>query len=283
LLAPKDPLLTLERVWSGLDLVVSWRSPMQKPYLALLERFLGRVAQRDYILMASEGIIAIPHEDGRSGGLLATPIHFYEFIPEEQAHREAPDVLCAHELEVGQTYVVLLSTTAGLYRYNIGDVLRVSGKKGRTPIVEFLYRVGATSSLTGEKLTEEQVVCAVTALAAKIDLTIEGFTLVPAKQGFPRYVLLAELGDRPEQSKLELLPKAIDAELERHNIEYAAKRRSLRLEAPEVWLLARGSYESMRRRRVAEGANDAQIKPVGLAREAHFVDQFEVLEQIHAN
>jgi hypothetical protein len=280
--AAGSPALVAHRVWPALELVVSWRSPMQQPYLALLAPHLGAVAERDYILMASEGIIAIPHEDHRSGGLLATPIHFYEFIPEEQAESARPDVLLAHQLEVGKNYVVLLSTSAGLYRYNILDVVHVRGIEGRTPIVEFLYRTGATSSITGEKLTEDQVVAAVGALAARHRLALEGFTLAPAREGFPRYVLLAELGVPPERETLAALPGALDAALQERNIEYGAKRTSLRLEAAEVWLLASGSYQSLRQRRIAGGANDAQIKPVGLTRDAHFADQFEVVERLRA-
>jgi hypothetical protein len=276
------PGLAAHRVWPGLKLVVSWRSPMQQPYLKLLAPHLGAVPQRDYILMASEGIIAIPHEDHRSGGLLATPIHFYEFIPEEQADRADPDVLLAHQLEVGRSYVVLLSTSAGLYRYNISDVVRVSGMSGRTPIVEFLHRTGATSSITGEKLTEDQVVAAVTALAARHRLALEGFTLVPALEGFPRYVLLAELDAVPDGETLRGLPRALDAELQQRNIEYGAKRTSLRLEAPELWVVARGGYEALRQRRIAGGANDAQIKPVGLTRDARFAEQFQVVERLRA-
>jgi hypothetical protein len=281
-----DPVLAAHRVWPGLRLVVSWRSPMQRPYLELLEPHLGPVAQRDYILMASEGVIAIPFEDRRSGGLLATPIHFYEFIPEDQAERPDPDVLLAGDLEVGKTYVVVLSTTAGLYRYNINDVVRVSGKKGRTPIVEFLYRTGATSSITGEKLTEEQVVSAVGALCNRLGLTLEGFTLAPAAQGFPRYVLLVEPGApglEADRSAFRAAPAILDAELQARNIEYGAKRSSQRLGAPELWVLAPGSYEQHRQRRIAEGANDAQIKPVGLTRDAGFAARFEVLERFHAD
>jgi hypothetical protein len=209
-----DPPLAAHRVWPGLKLVVSWRSPMQQPYLKLLEPHLGAVAQRDYILMASEGIIAIPHQDRSSGGLLATPIHFYEFIPEEQADNANPDVRLAHQLEAGKNYVVLLSTSAGLYRYNISDVVRVRGHQGRTPIVEFLYRTGATSSITGEKLTEDQVVATVEALAQRLHLALEGFTLVPAQEGFPRYLLLAELARRPDADTLRALPRAIDLVVE---------------------------------------------------------------------
>jgi len=276
------PALPAYRVWPGLKLVVSWRSPMQRSYLKLLAPYLGGVPQRDYILMASEGIIAIPDEDHHSGGLLATPIHFYEFIPEEQAERPDPDVRLAPELEVGKNYVVLLSTSAGLYRYNISDVVHVRGRRGRTPIVEFLYRAGATSSITGEKLTEDQVVATVGALTARDRLALEGFTLVPAKEGFPRYLLLAELAALPAPETLRALPRALDAELQSRNIEYAAKRTSLRLEAPEVWLVARGGYEALRQRRIAAGANDAQIKPVGLTRDARFAEEFEIVERLRA-
>jgi GH3 auxin-responsive promoter len=275
--------LFAQNVWSGLRLVVSWRSPMQRPYLQLLEPHLGAVPQRDYILMASEGIIAIPHVDHRSGGLLATPIHFYEFVREHEADLPQPETLLAHELEVGKNYVVLLSTSAGLYRYNIGDVLHVSGIEGRTPIVEFLYRAGATSSITGEKLTEDQVVEAVTALSARLGLALEGFTLLPAKQGFPHYLLLAEFAARPGAETLSALPRALDAELEQRNIEYGAKRHSERLEAPEVWVIEPGGYAAIRERRIAEGANDAQIKPVRLTRNAEFADQFRVVERFHAH
>jgi hypothetical protein len=276
---PSHPALPAHRVWPGLKLVVSWRSPMQRPYLKLLEPHLGPVPQRDYILMASEGIIAIPCEDHESGGVLATPIHFYEFIPEEEAERSNPAVLLAHELEVGRNYVVVLSTSGGLYRYNISDVVRVRALRGRTPVIEFLYRTGATSSITGEKLTEEQVVAAVGALAARAALPLEGFTLLPAADGFPRYVLLAELSSLPDRDVLQALPRQLDAELQERNIEYGAKRRSQRLEAPELWLVERGGYETLRRKRIAEGSNDAQIKPVGLTRDAAFARQFRVTER----
>lgn len=278
---PGEIPLPAHRVWPNLDLVVSWRSPMQRPYLQLLAPHLGQVAQRDYILMASEGIIAIPDEDGTSGGVLATPIHYYEFIPEDQIERSDPQVLSAHELEVGRNYVVLLTTTGGLYRYNINDVVHVRGKRGNTPLVEFLYRAGATSSLTGEKLTEDQVVGAVDALAARRGLALEGYTLVPAPEGFPRYVLLAEIGGDVGHERLADIARALDAAIEERNIEYGAKRKSLRLEAPEVWRVAPGSYAALRQRRIAAGANDAQIKPIALSRDAAFAGQFEVIERFH--
>ena len=246
LLRSADPTLAAHEVWPMLSLVVSWRSPMQRPYLRLLQPHLASVPQRDYILMASEGVIAIPTEDHASGGVLATPFHFYEFIPEEDLASPSPRTLLASELEVGRSYVVLLSTSAGLYRYNIGDVVRVTGMRERTPVVEFLHRAGSTCSITGEKLTEEQVVEAMNAATPALGLAVEGFTLHPAPDGFPHYVLLLEPSGSPPPGTLHALLHAFERELAERNIEYSAKRKSERLGPPELWVAAKGAYEARR-------------------------------------
>jgi len=273
--------LIAQDVWSRLKLVVSWRSPMQQPYLRLLDEHIGRVPQRDYLLMASEAVMAIPASDRISGGVLATPFTFFEFIREEDVEKPSPELLLAHQLEADKNYVVVLSTTAGLYRYNIGDVVHVTGFQERTPIIEFLHRAGSTCSLTGEKLTEDQVVAAVSETAKVIGAELEGFTLLPAKDGFPRYVLLVE-SVHPAAGSFSGAPLELDRALARHNIEYGAKRSSQRLDPPEVWVVAPGSYQTQRAARVAAGANDAQIKPTMLTRKASFADQFQVIERFHA-
>ena len=134
---------------------------MVRPYIELLAPFLCDIPQRDYLCMASEGIMAIPFRDETSGGVLPVHTHFYEFIPEGLAEQDDPPTLLPHELEVSRPYTVVLTTSAGLYRYNIGDVVRVSELNGSAPVLEFLHRAGHTCSLTGEKLTESQVASAV--------------------------------------------------------------------------------------------------------------------------
>lgn len=282
LLRIADPALAAHEVWPMLRLVVSWRSPMQRPYLRLLEPHLASLPQRDYILMASEGVIAIPTEDHASGGVLATPFHFYEFIREEDLASPSPRALLASELDVGRSYIVLLSTSAGLYRYNIGDVVRVTGMRERTPVVEFLHRAGSTCSITGEKLTEEHVVEAMNAAAPALGLAVEGFTLHPAPDGFPHYVLLLEPSGSPPPGTLRALLHAFERELAERNIEYSAKRRSERLGPPELWVAARGSYDARRRHRMEAGANDAQLKPIHLTRDERFSVAFDVSERLTA-
>jgi hypothetical protein len=268
--------------WPSMRLVVSWRSPMLAPYLRLLEPHLEGVGARDYISMASEGVLAIPVEPSVSGGAIASGIHFHEFVPEEESEKSDPVALLPHELELGRKYVVILSTQAGLYRYNIGDVVRVAAFSGRTPVIEFLHRTGNTCSITGEKLTEEQVSGAVARLAERFGLKLTSFTATPAPEGFPRYVLLVELASAVERSVLEELRAGFDRELGVINLEYAAKRGSERLGAPDLWLVAPGGYEARRKRRVAEGTNDPQYKETHLSRDSRFFAQFVISERIDA-
>jgi len=272
-----------KEIWPELALGISWRSPMLKPYIDLLAPHFGSTPQRDYIMMASEGIMAIPMEDGRSGGPLGIGVHFYEFVPEDQIERPNPDVLLPHELEDGRTYVLILTNGSGLYRYNIGDVIRVNGRIGNTPCIEFLHRAGATCSLTGEKLTEGQVTDAIADTARALDLEIASFTLAPAKAGFPHYVAMVEFKRPPTEEALKRFPTELDEALDRRNVEYGSKRSSQRLAAPELWVLPTGSYDAHRRRRLASGTSDSQIKPTHLTRDSNFGDQFEVTARFHAD
>jgi len=275
--------ISATHVWPNLELAICWRSPMVRPYLELLERFLGTLPQRDYITMASEGIVAIPFEDGCSGGGIATDIHFYEFIPEESADRDDPPTVLAHQLEAGKRYVVVLSTSGGLYRYNIGDVVQVRDFLGSTPIVEFLYRNGHTCSLTGEKLTEDQVVPAVSEAASRLGLRLSAFTMCPVPKPFPHYALLAELDVPSDHNLLKNFLVEMVRDLGCRNGEYKSKRSSRRLGAPEFWVLQPGSYAGLRQKMVAAGVSDAQVKMTCLTRDPNWHQQFEILEQIDAN
>lgn len=277
------PGLLAHRIWPALALAICWRSPMLAPYIELLAPHFQGVAQRDYILMASEGVMAVPIEDDKSGGALVLGSNLYEFVPEDEIDRPDPTVLSPHELEVGRNYVVILSNASGLYRYNIGDVVRVVRMQARTPVIEFLHRAGSTCSLTGEKLTEDQVTAAVSDVAEQLGLAVESFTLAPGKRGFPHYVAMVELQREADRSVLAEFPRRLDEALEQHNMEYGSKRSSQRLAAPELWLVRPGGYEARRRQRLAGGTSDSQLKPTHLTRDANFVDQFEIVERFHAD
>jgi GH3 auxin-responsive promoter len=269
--------------WPQLRVLACWRSPMLRPYLDRLEAHCQDVDQIDFVSTASEGILAIPLGDVPRGGVLAVDTHFYEFVPEEQWEHDQPETLLAHELEPGRDYAIVLSTTAGLYRYEIGDVVRVLGYRGRAPVIEFRHRMGATSSLTGEKLTEDQVAQSVLSAAEAGDLRLASFLVFPAKQPFPHYVLMVEFAAAPPCDAVRSFARRFDSELGERNVEYSSKRSSARLAHPEVWLARAGEFEAWRRRRVASGANDDQLKTRYLTRATDVAADFEIEERVHAD
>lgn len=275
--------LLAHRLWPDLSLAICWRSPMLKPYIDLLDPHFGdRVAGRDYMMMASEGIMGVPLRDGGSGGVCGVGLHFYEFVPEDEIDKPDPTVLLPHQVEVGKTYVLILTNGSGLYRYNIGDVIRVTGFERKAPIIEFLHRAGRTCSLTGEKLTETQVTAAIEDTGRELGLDVEGFTVAPAPEGFPRYVAYLELRNAASPDALGAFPAAFDAALDRHNIEYGSKRGSQRLAAPELWVVEAGTYAKLRQQRTAAGASDSQIKPMHLTRDASFAERVSVTSRHQA-
>ncbi len=112
---------------------------------------------RDVGLIASEGRMTIPMADATPSGVLDITTHYFEFIPEEEIDSPQPTVLAAHELKEGRTYFILPTTSYGLYRYNIYDVVRCTGFYNQTPLVEFLSKGAHFANITGEKLSEYQV------------------------------------------------------------------------------------------------------------------------------
>ena len=94
-----------------------------------------------------------------------------------------------------------LTTAGGLYRYNIHDLVRCVGFHGKAPVVEFLNKGAHFSSLTGEKLSEHQVVAAVEAAQAGLGLRLRSFLLLPIWGDPPSYGLLVEDRDLPETER----------------------------------------------------------------------------------
>ena len=186
-----------------------------------------------------------------------------------------PHVLLADELTVGQNYFILFTTSGGLYRYNINDVVKVTGFYNATPLLEFQYKGGNVSSFTGEKITELQVTTAVKKAAVKNSVALRFFTVIPTFRPEPHYQVWVEaeaadktLGANAEAEfaagfdtvALKELAAAIDDALAIENSEYKVKRQSLRLEKIKVSLLSPGSYERFRKYLTSRGVADAQIK-----------------------
>jgi hypothetical protein len=231
------------------------------------------VTIRDHGLSASEGRMTITLQDETPAAPLDITSHFFEFIPESEIDSSNPAVLLAHELQPGECYSVLLTTSCGLYRYDIQDVVRCTGFVGTTPLVEFLHKGAHIANITGEKLTESQVVEAVLGASKAFGLSLSGFTLTPVWGEPPRYHLLIEQGDLPANGAKPLADE-VDRRLMAINCEYDDKRRTARLRPIVVEELPSGTWKRMiRMRQAGPSGSLEQYKHPCLAPSLEFRDR----------
>lgn len=276
----------LRDIWPDLELIICWQSDLVEPYLRLLRRHTSGVAFRDYITQSSECIIAIPVTDACSGGLLAYHSHYYEFIHEEDVDSNDPPTVPMWELRAGQKYEVVVTTGGGLYRYRTADCIRVDEFQGSIPKISFQYRLGRTSSLTGEKLTEQHVLAALESARSSAGGDAIELVVFPRTGEDPHYAVLIPISsDLGSLSPVDLQSWLVEFEaaLGKANGEYLDKRSSLRLGHPRVLIVSANTFSALQQRFRAAHVGDDQYKPGILRRERDLDQTLDIEDEIIAN
>ena len=281
----RDGRLIPKEIWPNLALIGCWKGGSVGLYLREFDGlFDPKTPIRDWGYLASEVRGSLPLTNHGCGGVLTLETNFFEFVEESEFDSPNRTFLTLDQLEDGRRYFVFPTTTGGLYRYEMNDLLCVNGFYERTPIVEFVQKGKGVSSLTGEKLYENQVCTAVSRCHEMIgSIPFEFVVAVPEWGAPPRYVFLVEETEEEISSSCwQAWIEAIDRELRKENEEYDTKRKSLRLNPPAAKVLKRGEYIRYRRKRVAEGAPDGQFKMLKLNPDLEFPREFEVDRVIEA-
>jgi peptidoglycan hydrolase-like protein with peptidoglycan-binding domain len=249
------------KIWPQLQLISCWTKAAAAFYLEEFPQSFGNLTVEDISYGASEGRGTVYGGAGKQ--VLALCSHFFEFIPEEEIDSVAPATLLGCDLEVGKNYYILFTTSAGLYRYHINDVVKVLGFENQAPLLEFQYKGGNISSFTGEKITELQVVQAMTSTLQELNMSANFFTVIPQFKPQPHYELWLELPSLPSEDSghhISRVATVMDEKLKHINIEYKAKRESGRLDSFEAKILVPGTYEKLRKHLCTQHVADAQIK-----------------------
>ncbi|MDP3790891.1 MAG: GH3 auxin-responsive promoter family protein [Candidatus Omnitrophota bacterium] len=265
--------------WPNLKLIECWKGGTVKLYLRELPQYFGGVPIRDFGCLSTEARSSIPMSDTGAGGVLAINTNFYEFIPKEDIGKSEKRFLLCDELEKAKEYYLIVTTPGGLYRYNIDDIITVTGFYNRTPVIEFVQKGLNAVSIMGEKLYESQVNEAVNRAADKHKLLIAFFSAC-AQWNPPRYIFLVEFGRNGQSVNKQALLRSIEEELGKENSEYKYVRDSQLLKPPVLKVVKAGEFEKYRVRRVSEGANDSQFKVAELTANADFEKNFAVEEEI---
>ncbi len=260
--------LQARALWPRLALLSMWTDAQAAHAVGPACRRFQGIEVQGKGLLATEGVISLPLFDAPAP-VLAVRSHFFEFIDPE--HPEARPRL-AHELEPGRTYAVLLSTSGGLLRYRIGDLVRVEGFHHATPCIRFVGRADAVSDLVGEKLAATRVSSVLDSLLpALFDGRRPPFAmLAPEWESPPAYRLFLETG--APDTRLEEAARAIEHALcEGYHYRYA--RELGQLGPVRAVRVSEGTrhYEA---RCVTLGQRAGDVKPTDLHRQAGWTAWF---------
>jgi hypothetical protein len=265
--------------WPGLALVGCWLGGNAGVLARRVGRYYGEhVPRRDLGLVASEGRLTVPVEDGSPAGVLAVHRTFFEFVREADIEDPSPPVALAHELKEGERYYLILTGGNGLYRYDLNDIVEVRGFHQRTPKVAFVRKGRDMVSITGEKLHLNQIQDALRRAERATGLDVWQFRVIPDVEA-GRYDLLVEpAGAAPEAATLAPFVAAFDEALRELNIEYAAKRSSKRLGPPRVHVMRAGWSERVCRAEFRQGRRDSQHKWAAIRPEWDAESRAEVVQ-----
>ncbi|MCY3765891.1 MAG: GH3 auxin-responsive promoter family protein [Gemmatimonadetes bacterium] len=247
--------------WPDLKLIGCWLGGSVGVQARKLPEYYGDVPMRDLGFLASEGHFTLPNRDNTASGILSLNGKYYEFIPETSLDDADPPVLSSHELESGVNYAVLLTTPGGLYRYDIHDIVQVTGFYRNAPLLAFIRKGRDMTSITGEKMHVNHLLLAFEEVRRRFDVSVvEQFRVVASVEA-RRYEIYAELkGEFSREFLLHEVIPHLDHALAGVNVEYAEKRGSRRLAPPCLHLMRPGWAEAEVLRAAGAGKRDIQYK-----------------------
>ena len=195
-----------------------------EPYRAKFENLIGRKVDSIELFPASEGFFAYQDSQTAKGMLLLLNSGiFYEFIKSDDFYNENPRRLTIGEVELGVNYVLIISTNAGLWGYNIGDTIQFTSLKPYRVIVS--GRIKHYISAFGEHVIGKEVESALQEAIIGTTIRINEFTVAPQitpKEGLPYHEWFIEFDPDPsgEPENMDTFEEALDNAMRKQNMYY---------------------------------------------------------------
>ncbi|MFD7083157.1 GH3 auxin-responsive promoter family protein [Streptomyces sp. NPDC059918] len=259
------------QVWPRLRAIFCWTTGVASLYLpALREEFGSGVTVLPAPVAASEGPVGVALDRHASAGSLVASASVYEFVPADRDLAPDSATLLPHELEAGRDYHVIFSHVGGLYRYAVGDVVRVVDVSGGVPRLEYAGR-GGRSDAAGERLRDAEVVralhsalsCGGLALrnvACRVEPAAGPAHPGPGEPGPAHYVFAIAPRTPWHEAETVRFTADLDRCLAERSAGYAGARAAGRLGAPSVRLLDAQAFDRDWHEAVGAGIRPTQVK-----------------------
>lgn len=215
-----------------------------EPYRSKFENLIGRKVDSIELFPASEGFFAFQNKQGDNGLLLQLNSGiFYEFVKAEHFFDENPRRYTISEVELDVNYVMIISTNAGLWGYNVGDTIQFTSLT--PPKVIVTGRIKHFISAFGEHVIGKEVEQTMKEAMDQFNFSITEFTVAPQtqpKEGeLPYHEWLIEFEELPKD--LKAVSAFMDASLQKQNSYYFDLIEGKILQPLKISVLASDSFK----------------------------------------
>ena len=192
-----------------------------EPYRAKFENLIGRKVDSIELFPASEGFFAYQDSQKEKGMLLLLESGiFYEFVRADDFFHDKPERLTLKNVELGVNYVMIISTNAGLWAYNLGDTVQFISVNPYKIIVS--GRIKHFISAFGEHVIAKEVEEAMQLAIVKTDARVNEFTVAPQispkDNQLPYHEWMVEFEKKP--SDMAKFIRILDSSLQKQNSYY---------------------------------------------------------------
>lgn len=272
--------LTPKLAWPDLSFIVTAMGGTSDFYFERFPDYFGDTPIFGGVYGSAEGTFGVSYDLNQAGTILSIDTGFYEFIPEEDWDKENPKTLLPGEVEIGQSYRMLVTSYSGIYRYDIGDIVEILGFYEQTPIIVFRHRRGGLLSATTEKTTEFHATQVMQALSQEFNLDLDDFCITLSDNEFPsRYLVNIELTDGQTLEDPQKFLHRFEYWLGEFNNPYTTVRSS-EVPPPRLQILASGSFAIVRQRQLDKGMSDAHLKFPHISEDRGFLQGLNVVQKI---
>ena len=214
------------------------------PYRAKFEKLIGRKIDSIELYPASEGFFAFQDKQNDKGMLLQLNSGiFYEFIKADEFFEESPKRITLKDVQIGVNYVMIISTNAGLWSYNLGDTVEFTSVNPYKIIVS--GRIKHFISAFGEHVIGKEVEQAMNEATANKSISVSEFTVAPQinpEEGLPYHEWFIEFENAPEN--LSEMAKHLDKSLQKQNSYYFDLIKGKVLQPLKISTIKKGGFTS---------------------------------------
>ncbi|MFT5103029.1 MAG: hypothetical protein ACI86C_000680 [Candidatus Latescibacterota bacterium] len=263
-------------LFSNFDLFI-YGGVNYEPYRTKFEALIGRKVDSIELYPASEGFFAFQDKQDKKGMLLLLNSGvFYEFIPASTFFDKTPERIQLKDVKTEVNYVMIVSTNAGLWGYNVGDTVAFTETKPYRIIVT--GRIKHFISAFGEHVIGKEVEHGIKEAMEQFGFSISEFTVAPqttpTEEELPYHEWLIEFEEEPEN--LNDIRRYIDASMQRQNSYYFDLIEGKILQPLKITSLKKGSFNDYMK---SKGKLGGQNKVPRLANDRIIADSLHALQR----